>query len=99
MFWAQDAVAKRLSGESGGNGAAARSAALAAERAWTRVVEVAEEGLPALHHEKVVYMDALAQARVVAGDAKVGEGGRGGVGRRGRGRSRTLGYAAASESV
>lgn len=30
-----------------------------------------EEALPALHHEKVVYLDALAQARVVAGNIKV----------------------------
>lgn len=30
-----------------------------------------EDALPALHHEKVVYLDAMAQARVVAGDIKV----------------------------
>lgn len=45
--------------------------ALEAEAAWSRVVAAVEETLPALHHEKVVYLDALAQAKVVAGDIEV----------------------------
>lgn len=45
--------------------------ALEAEAAWSKVVAAVEETLPALHHEKVVYLDALAQAKVVAGDIEV----------------------------
>ncbi|CAN0590986.1 unnamed protein product, partial [Laminaria digitata] len=70
VFWALEATAKRLSGHSGGAGSTRRVAA-AAEVAWTRVLDAVEEALPALHHEKVVYLDALAQARVVADDIKV----------------------------
>ena len=72
-FWALESTAKRLSGESvapGGRGAR-RRVALEAEAAWSRVVSAVEETLPALHHEKVVYLDALAQAKVVAGDIEV----------------------------
>lgn len=69
IFWALDATAKGLSE----NGAAATVAA-AAEAAWSRVVALADESLPEFHHEKVVYWDSLAQARVVAGDVKVGHG-------------------------
>lgn len=65
IFWALDATAKGLSE----NGAAATVAA-AAEAAWSRVVALADESLPEFHHEKVVYWDSLAQARVVAGDVK-----------------------------
>ncbi|CAN0196244.1 unnamed protein product [Scytosiphon promiscuus] len=35
-----------------------------------RLMAAVEDALPALHHEKVVYLDAMAQARVVAGDIK-----------------------------
>ena len=70
VFWALEATAKRLSGHSGGADCTRRVAA-AAEAAWTRVLDAVEDALPALHHEKVVYLDALAQARVVADDIKV----------------------------
>lgn len=62
VFWALDATAKGLSGE---------GAAAAAEAAWSRVVALADQLPPKFHHEKVVYWDSLAQARVVAGDIKV----------------------------
>lgn len=71
VFWALEATAKRLSGDSTRSKNNRRVAA-AAEEAWSKVVAAVEEALPALHHEKVVYFDALAQARVVAGDIKVG---------------------------
>lgn len=86
VFWALEATAKRLSRESAAVAAAATAGrkgkgkrrggrgmrmALEAEAAWSRVVAAVEETLPALHHEKVVYLDALAQANVVAGDIEV----------------------------
>lgn len=67
VFWALDATAKGLSGV---GGSAAEAAA--AEVAWSRVVDLADACLPEFHHEKVVYWDSLAQARVVKGDLKVG---------------------------
>ncbi|CAM9348795.1 unnamed protein product [Ectocarpus sp. 8 AP-2014] len=70
VFWSLEATAKRLSGESAGGGGRLERVAQAAEAAWARLVSAVEEALPALHHEKVVYLDALAQSRVVAGDIK-----------------------------
>ncbi|CAM9520360.1 unnamed protein product [Choristocarpus tenellus] len=59
-FWALDNVAKFLSQDP--------TMAEEAERTWSRVVAAMDEVLPELHHERVVYYDALAQARVMAGD-------------------------------
>eukprot|EP00903_Cladosiphon_okamuranus_P011596 g10906.t1 len=70
VFWALEATAKRLSSESAGGTGRRGRVADAAEVAWTRLMAAVEEALPALHHEKVVYLDALAQARVVAGNIK-----------------------------
>ncbi|CAM9776345.1 unnamed protein product [Pylaiella littoralis] len=71
VFWALESTAKRLSRESsGGMGAQQERLAVEAEAAWTRLMAAVEDALPALHHEKVVYLDALAQARVVCGDIK-----------------------------
>ncbi|CAM9795450.1 unnamed protein product, partial [Hapterophycus canaliculatus] len=71
VFWALETTAKRLSRESAGRGGGRRERKAAeAEVAWTRLMAAVEDALPALHHEKVVYLDAMAQARVVAGDIK-----------------------------